>query len=378
MTLALALATSLAAAQPAPPAPPTVPDAPAAPAPPRLPTVAQMDQYVSVDLPTNDVFAMGQSVSVTADVGDNAFVMAQTLDVTSPVHGDLFAMGEAVTIDAPVGGDLYAMGARVVVTANGSVGGDVHGAAEVFTVRGPVGGDLQLGAGRLELEAPVGGDAELQLGEVVVGASGAIAGSLDYAAVQPMPGLEGVTAGSIDFTEEAVEVDDHEVAATDRDDSSLLAQAAWWASMRVWGFVTKLMVGAALFLVAGGRLAAVGRRITTHPGHSLGVGFLVACVLPVASTLALAMVVPFPLGLLGFTVLAIALYVAQLFAAQALGDLVLQRFRPEAVGSPVLSMAVGLVPLVVLCAIPWFGGLAWFAATFLGMGAAWSVLRGAA
>jgi len=339
-----------------------------------------MDQNVTVDQPANDLFAMGQSVSVDAIVGDNAFVMAQNLDVTQPVNGDLYAMGQVVTIDAEVSGDVYAMGAQVVVTPNGKVGGDLRGGAEALFILGPVAGDLDAGAGLIRLEAPVGGDADLEFGEVLIAGQGAIAGDLDYASVAQSSALESVAAGEVQWTEQVVEVQTEEgtVVVESEEESSLLAETVWWSGMRFWGFLTKFMVGAVILALGGDRVAAIGRRITTHPGQSLGVGFVAAALLPVASTLALATVIPFPLGLLGFAVFGIALYVAQLFAAQAIGDLVLRRFRPGAIGNPILSLAVGLGPLVLLCAIPWLGNLAFFGATFLGMGAMWAAVRGQA
>jgi hypothetical protein len=147
--------------------------------------------------------------------------------------------------------------------------------------------------------------------------------------------------------------------------------------MRTWGWLTKFMVGALLLFVGGERVAAVGRRIVSHPGQALGLGFVTACVLPTASLLALAFVVPFPLGVLGFTAFAVALYVGQLFAAHAAGDAILRQLRPGAVGAPLLSLAVGLVPLILLGAIPWIGGLVWLVATLAGLGAVVATVRDA-
>ncbi|MFT7520029.1 MAG: hypothetical protein ACI9MC_002173, partial [Kiritimatiellia bacterium] len=60
---------------------------------------------------------------------------------------------------------------------------------------------------------------------------------------------------------------------------------------------------------------------------------------------------------------------------QALGDVILRRFRPDAWGSPVLSMVVGLVPLVLLMSLPWIGGLVWIAVMLLGFGAIFLAAR---
>lgn len=42
---------------------------------------------------------------------------------------------------------------------------------------------------------------------------------------------------------------------------------------------------------------------------------------------------------------------------------------------PVLSMVVGLVPLVLLMSLPWIGGLVWIAVMLLGFGAIFLAAR---
>ena len=131
-----------------------------------------------------------------------------------------------------------------------------------------------------------------------------------------------------------------------------------------------------MVLGLGGTAAGrIGRVLLQQPGRSLGVGFLALFVVPMLSFLAIFLIIPMPLGFLGLAGFAAGLYVAQVFTAQALGDQILRRFRPGALGSPWVSMAVGLVPLVLLAAFPWVGTLVWLVATCLGLGAAWVALR---
>ena len=365
------------------PALPDLPEIPQIPAPPhleRLETRWLADQRVVVDEPSNDLFLMAQEVAVRAGVSDNAFVMAQNVEVESTVAGDLFVMGERIRIDEAVSGDVYAMGAEVQVTPSGSIAGNLVVTSGELRLEGPVAGDVEIDVGRFELASPIAGDLDLSAGEIAVRDGAALAGNLDYASGERSPTLEALALGEVEYTEKEVsdvEIDiELDLEEEVEEEAGLLSTVMWWSGMRGWGFFTKLLVGCVLFLIGGERIAAVGRRAASHPGESLGMGFIAACVLPVASFVALIMIVPFPLGLLGFAVLGMLLYVGQIFAAQAIGERILQRFQPDAVGSPYLSLAVGLVPLILLCAVPWFGNLAWLAATVTGIGALWAVLRG--
>lgn len=388
--ITLVLAQALAQSAPAPPEVPVLPatpvpaevaampEAPAVPAVPSVPLAprAFLDQALTVNVPTNDLFAMAQDIDITSSVGDNAFVMGESLVVSAPVSGDLFGMGSKVTIDAPVAGDVYAMGATVEITENGSVGGSLTVGAGELIVLGPVGGHLQAEVGRAVLGSSIAGDATLTAGSIDTLEGVAIAGTLVYESPDVSSDLERHTKGRVDYTrhvEDVVEVD-----LTPEPESSWMGSAMWWSGMRLWGYLTKLMVGTLIFLVGGAAAARVGRELSERPGASVGIGFVLSALLPAVSLLALVTILPFPLGLFGFTVFAVALYLGQIFAAQALGEVILRRLQPDAIGSPYISLAVGLLPLMALFAVPWIGNLAWLLATFAGIGALGLRIRGRA
>jgi hypothetical protein len=340
------------------------------------------DQRVEVKGSANDLFVLAQDARLRAPVGDNAFVLAQDVSVDAPLSGDAYAMGESIEFDAPVAGDIYAMGGRIEILEGAAVNGNVNLMAGEVVIRAPIAGDVSIQAGRVELAAPIAGDLTLEVGEVVVEGDAAVAGSLDYAAPESNAALEQVTLGDVTYTVQEIEPEGvdtavAEIEVQEEEGSSILVDTLWWGGMRGWGFFTKLLVGFVLLAIGGRPLANIGREIAANPGKSLGIGFIAACVLPVASTVAIVTVVPFPLGLLGFAALGILAYVGQIFAAQAVGDFLLKRVQPDAVGSPYLSLAVGLVPLIALCALPWLGNLAWLGFTCAGIGGLWSVTRGA-
>lgn len=397
MTLALALALPAFAAPgdipesppsdaPAPVDAPTPPDAPLdagtpevpdAPTPPRAPRGAKvvMNQRVEVTQMASDLFLMAQEARTSADVADNAFIMAQTYEQVGTIHGDLFVMAETVVLDGPIEGDVYALADRVEITDNAEILGTVQVGAGSLELSGPIAGDLSAEVGRLVIASPVAGDVKINVEELDVRKGAVIGGDLTYSSSTENPELEAMVGGEVEYTFTPVELDSEEPEEEEEEAGSVIGAMVWWAGMRGWGFFTKLLVGSVLLLIGGERIAAIGRRAVSHPGQSLGMGFVVGAALPVASLLALATVVPFPLGLLGFAVWFISLYVAQIFAAQAIGDMLLKRVQPDAVGNPYLSLAIGLVPLILLCALPWLGTLAWIAATLLGLGAMWSTLR---
>src|SRR5262245_7501392 len=58
----------------------------------------------------DDLFAMGQSVTIAGQVNGEVYALGQTVTVTGAVQRDLIAAGQQLTLDGTVGGDLRAAG----------------------------------------------------------------------------------------------------------------------------------------------------------------------------------------------------------------------------------------------------------------------------
>ncbi|MFT4976335.1 MAG: cytoskeletal protein CcmA (bactofilin family) [Myxococcota bacterium] len=355
--LMLTLAASLALAVPSPADDAVLPE-------PHF----EMDQQVDLVESYGDVFAAGESVHVGASIGDNAFLAGEDVHIDSDVYGDVFATGSTLRIDARVHGDVYAFGKEVTVGPTGSVGGHLLAGCSELDIQGPVSGGVQAGAGQVVIGAPIGGDVQIEAGELLVVAGGHIGGDLTYTTPVAAPDVASIVDGevswklSVDETPDGIDVMS---SSSEAAGGGLLGWFLW----TLWSFLSKLSVGAVLLLVGGKLTARAGRLLGERPTQSLGAGLAGLGILPLLSIAACLMVIGLPLGMMGLLLYGALLYISQLVAAQALGDQILRRFRPDAWGSPVISMAIGLAPLVLLMALPWAGGLVWFVATVLGFGA---------
>lgn len=335
-----------------------------------MPTRFVRGPALEITEPSSDVFAFAQSIDLQSPVGDNAFLFAQSATVDSPVNGDVLAMAQVVRIDAPVAGDVYAMAERVEITGGGAVAGNVYVGAGTLVVAGPVGGELQAGAGEVRLDAPIGGNVSLDVGSLVFGSDALIGGDLTYESANFVD-ADRVVEGEIVWTEVAIEAEE----PVDEPEPGLFSRVFWWFGWTTWSYLAHLVVGLVLLTLGGSAVGRVGRVLLQQPGRSLGLGFVALIVVPIASMIAMALVIPLPLGLLALMVFLALLYAAQVFTAQALGDQILRRFQPGAIGSPAVSMAVGLAPIVLLASLPWIGTLVWLVATCFGIGAVWTALR---
>ncbi|MFK7927322.1 MAG: polymer-forming cytoskeletal protein [Myxococcota bacterium] len=363
----LYLAASVAMAQPVDP--PVAPEAPMAetpdvapPAPPTAPAppTFETDEIVDLRGAGNDAFGAGKSVYVRESVGDNAFLAGENLHIDAPVMGDLFAAGESIHIDATVHGDVYTAGETIFLGPDGQIDGHLFAYGSMVHIGGPVLGDVSAGAGKVVIAAPVSGDVKLEAGEMVLSPGGTVGGDLRYSTPNEVPAAASVVDGQAVWTQH---IED------DEEETSLLGQIFGWTLWTGWSYLAQLLVGAVLLLLLGKSARRAAGILVERPSLSLGVGAVSLVMLPLLSIIAIVLLIPMPLGFLGMALFAVMLYLGQIVAAQALGDVLLRRLRPDAVGRPVMSIAIGLVPIVLLVSIPWVGILIGLVTTVLGTGA---------
>jgi cytoskeletal protein CcmA (bactofilin family) len=313
-----------------------------------------------------------------------------TIPAGETVQGDLVASAGTVRIDGRVDGDLVASGGQVIVA--GTVTGDALVAAGSTTISGDVGGDLRAGTGQARLRGRVGEDVALGAGQATVERGARIGGDLIFGAGRMQ--LDGTVAGSVlgstgNYTRGG-SVGGSErvnVGQLQEQPAPTLTERAVDALRR---FVSILAIGVLLLwlrprLLGGAAEAARGRPLVSFGVGVLGfVGVIVALVLLILITVLTAIV----LGLLGLGslsgvtvfggILAAAIVVFLLilavgFAAQAtvgltLGRLLLRgqdRTFPSRLG----ALALGVLVVVLLAAIPLVGGWLSVLLVLLGLGA---------
>jgi cytoskeletal protein CcmA (bactofilin family) len=313
-----------------------------------------------------------------------------TIPAGETVQGDLIASAGTVRVDGRVDGDLLASGGQVVVA--GTVTGDVVAGAGSTTVSGEVGGDLRAGAGQARIEGRVGEDVALGAGQATVASGARIGGDLVFGAARMQ--MDGEVAGSV-LGSATSYTRGGSVGAGERvnlrqpegEREPTLADRILDALRR---YVSILAIGVlALWLLPrvlrGAADTARGRPLVSFGVGILGfIGVVVALVLLILVTVLVAIV----LGLLGLgsltgvtvfgglLVAALAvflLFLAVTFAAPATVGLALGRLLLRGDGRSFPSwlgaLAIGVLIVVLVAAIPVVGGWLEVLLVLLGLGA---------
>ena len=321
-----------------------------------------------------DVFAGATSITIRGTINGSLNGGAASVRIEGPVaHGVRIAAAD-VLISAPIGRDLMVAGESVEITQSGSVGGDALVAANDVAIVGRVDGRVLGFAERLRIASGIGRLVDVEIGELTVDSSARIGGDLTYRSASQAQIPPGTVAGNVIYEASSSDPSASGIGGT------ILGTIRWSLA---W-IVVQALLGLLLFGLARGWMDRAAGQVLQRPWISLLTGCVsgIAAV-PAILVVSLALLVGFgiafgggilaaiPVPVFGLGLYALALYVSPVFAALAVGRLLLGRMQLNESGlSGIMALAVGLLVLALLGAVPYVGWLITALATLFGLGAA--------
>jgi len=317
----------------------------------------------------DDYYAAGGTVDIDADIAGDAVVSGGELFIGHRIQGDVMAAGGSVNIrgdilddvrtaggeiniDATIGDDLIAAGGAIRVSPGTSTGGEAWLAGGDVHMAGTINKDLLIGAGNIRISGTIHGDVALEGGEIHILEGAIIEGSLHYkspneAKIHPDAKITG------DVTYE---------------------QKEWDHPHRGYGIfflLTMLVAGIVLFLLFPGFTMSAAGRISADPWKSLGVGFALLVVTPIAAVLLMGIVLGVWVGLSILALYFIALLIGLLISFFFLGDWGARLLHKDitTTGRRLLSVTIVIIVLGFIQLVPVVGGLLTFSLLLLGLGA---------
>jgi len=320
---------------------------------------------------SDDLAAAGGDVSVYGKVNGSVLAAGRDLTISGAVSGFIGAAGNTVNLSGAQGvvtaagrhvaarslsaRNLALAGTRVEVDDLSRVARDVVAAGTSVTVRGTIGRDLRMAGSDLAVGARVSGNVYASGTNVSVLPGGVIRGDLVYESPNRAKIAGGATVlGRLIHRP---------------------ARRAYSAPGRlvsgIFGFFMMLLFGV-VFVALFPRWSerSVGH-VVESPGWSVLWGLVGLIVTPIAAAIALVTIVGIPIGLASLAAYLVSLMLAVVVSGVALGGLVLR-------GRAVVwwRLALGLLIIFLLGAIPFVGGLIWLAVVLFGLGAlALSIVR---
>jgi len=307
------------------------------------------------------LFVSGNDVAVNADVDGDVFAAGQTITINGKINGDLLAAGRIVRVNSNVQGNARCAAAEVEI--KGKVGQSLTAAAQevrqlegsrvdrdalLFGSRvalsGLVGRQVLGSCENIRLNGPVGGDIHLwSVGELQVGPEADIRGNLFYASAK-----------------QAVVTSEAKIGGSTKWERILPAQSKahqaginWWAQL-IW-FAAGVMLWFVLSLIFPRLWGSLSQNINRTPWLTLGWGFLLLLLAPLAVLLLLVTIIGIPLAMLLAMAYTLLLYAGKIIAGDAISRLLAGRLHWEGWMYNIFAFKISFAVLILLTKIPVLG-----------------------
>jgi hypothetical protein len=325
-----------------------------------------------------NLYTAGSSVFVNSNVQGDLAVAGGTILIDGAIEQDLFAAGGTITVNGRVGSDARLGGGTVMV--NSEINGDllVGGGETHITEKARVAGDVIIGGGNVVIEAPVAGGIMIAGGAVTINSQ--VGGSVDVRAGGSVvfgerarvPGKVTVKAPQEPVVESGAEVSTPEFTRIEQlhNECAVAGLFTLWFLVKILAYI---LAGLLLLYIMPRRSMHVLRTMRGRFWPNVGIGLVVAIVVPIVALIALFTLVGYYVALIAFVWYAMVLLLACLFAALFLGSWILQKLmkKPELVFDW-QAVVVGSAVYVILGIIPVIG---WIIQAILSLAAIGAFMR---
>lgn len=306
------------------------------------------------DAAKGNVLLAGEEVTIRARVPGDAVVAGGTLELQGPFAADVYAAGGRVTVDATVAGSLRLAGGSVALGPDTDVRGGISIAGGEAELRGTLHDYVLVAAGKTRLDADVAGDVDVSGGSLELGPGATIRGSLTF---------QGPTPPEISPQARVLGEVRH-IAPTPAPAWQQRAPSLGWA-------LGLALLGALAFAFLPKLSRAVVRVASEETASAALIGACLLFGVPVAALLAFFTILGAPLAVVTLAVYALCLPLGYVVPGMALSERLWKRWGPAAeprTGHRLLSLAIVLVLLGLLCSVPVLGWAATVLLISVGMG----------
>jgi cytoskeletal protein CcmA (bactofilin family) len=302
-----------------------------------------------------DVITFSNAVDISGRVTGDLITFAQSVHVPGQIDGNIRSFANNVTVAGTVGKNVTTFAELWTLEPTGKIGGSLTLLTKANSLEGKIGRDLLAFAGFTNLNGSIGGGMHLYGDTLTIGPTAEITGK---ALFECHPGYKPEVSPQAKLAS-PLEVRVAESRKEHPTTGTVIWKIIWTA--------TVFLLGLVLFFLWP-KFTDDAVRSADRYGASFGLGLVVLFGLPIAAVIACVTVVGLALGLTALLAwLLVLLCAAQLVVGAWLGEKLIGR----AIGTPALvgRMALGLIIIRALAAVPFLGFWVWLAVVLWGMGA---------
>lgn len=319
---------------------------------------------VNVTTPATTVFATGGDIKINGnDIGE-IFAAGGEISLLDIVTNRVIAAAGQIDISGTITKSVIAAGGAVDIRKGSKIDGDVVVGANRLNFDGDVGGDFIAAAHTITLAGHILGDVTLRGRTMTLLPGTRIDGDLTYRSRDELVIPEGVRiAGTVT----------REGNMWSADVSGLFGVLTAVAVAFFCAIFALLILASVALALLGRPLANAAAIISARPLGSIGIGIVLAMVLPFVATILMLTIIGIPLGLLVLAAYGILFGLGFIVAAYGIGLKLRAMTGPRDVPPRYLAALgwtlLGLFVFAFIGAVPLIGNIVQFFAVVAGFGA---------
>jgi len=342
--------------------------------------------YVAKDeIVSGNFYAAGNNITIDGTISGDLIAAAQTINVNGRVEGDIIAAAQDININGEVGGNVRVagtaialngavarnvnvFGSNIIIGNNARIGWDIFAAGVTLEMRGNVDGGLSGTVGHGLVSGKIGKNINLKISEnnlnegLIISPEASVGGGIIYTSQKPAQISEKASIGG------KVEQKIPEAKPTN--------WLAIWALAKVYAFFSALVVGLVLVFLGKKVTPKILEKIEEKPFKMLLPGLIIMLVLPPIAIILAFTIIGIPMALIISAWWLVATYVARIFTAILIGQIVLKNLTKKREIPLIWSLILGVTISWLLFAIPFIGWMLCLFAIWFGLGGIWTYVSG--
>lgn len=333
--------------------------------------------YVSKEeIVAGNLYAAGSTITIDGNIGGDLIAAAQTINVNGRIEGDIIAAAQNIVINGEVGGNIRIagnsltvngvvarnvnlFGANVVVGNSAKIGWDVFAAAANVEVRGDIAGTLSGQAEKATIAGRIGKNVSLKLSgnegeELLITPGASVAGNLIYTSINAAKISDSKAVGG-KIQQNIPEIEKNQAFFS-------------WLFRKLFAIFSALVVGLALVLLLKKIIPKILVRMEEKPLKTMLPGLIIMFIIPPIALILILTFIGIPLALIISAWWLVATYIARIFAAVLVGQLIVKYLFKKNNFNLIWSLILGVFVCWLLFAIPFVGWIIYLFATWLGLG----------
>ncbi len=301
-----------------------------------------------------DLYSFGEHVEVAGHITGDIICFCQSLRVSGQVDGNLRGFANNITITGNIDRSVTSFTELFALDSSGTIGRSLTSFSKSLTIDGKLQRDLLAFFGEGSINGTIGGGMHVKGDSLTISDGASIGGKAFFEGKNPAEVASGAKLSSpLEYKKL-----EHK------------SESARGTGFYVWRIIwaTAYVLFGLVFLSLLPRFSKdAAKNVEDNVGASFGLGVLVAFAVPIAAVIACVTVVGLFVGISAFLLWYWSLYFAQIIVGTAVGQWILGKtseFWPL-----VGRMAVGVVLLRLVMAVPYLGTWVKIGVVIWGVGA---------